>query len=265
VWLVGVKNEEEAKRQKEFEELQRATEWRIKTLGSHSDTITTIQADFEKERKAMTDRMKGRGASRAKEEWDARLQREDLKMEQWTDITLQENAAVAAVMWGVSEYEDSIVAESFGEAETDTSSSVTATPSMSSRGPQLWTPPYVSGVTELPAPSVNIARAPLDAQRNNDAKTLPSRRGPISSQTSAGRVATTAAKTVAEEWLAQNRSSERFSKPAKLPTYSRVAPNNAKSGPYKRTSWADDEATLLAPSHDVTDNEFYHDTDVSSS
>src|ERR1700691_1000761 len=83
-WLAEVRNEEEAKRLKEYEELRRTTEWRIKSQGSHSDTITTIQADLEKENYALRDRLEDRVASRAKQEWAARLRRADLKMEQWT-------------------------------------------------------------------------------------------------------------------------------------------------------------------------------------
>lgn len=252
VWLAGVQGEEEETRQKEFEELARATEWRIRTQGSHSDTITKIQTDFEKERKAMWNRLEGRVASRAKQEWDVRLHRADLKMEQWTDITLDENSAVAAVMWGVSEYdEDPIITESSDEADNDaSSSSITPTPSMSSsRGPQLWTPPYVSRAAELPAPSGNAPQAPFHRQWNNTDKT-PSGWGLASAQSNVEQGITMLAKTVAEGWLTQNTSSEQNSKPRthvvapKLPNHARVT-------------------TLLAPSHDGAEDESY-DTDVSS-
>lgn len=247
-----MRSEEEARKRRELEELKKTNQWRIKTQGSHSDTITTIEADFEKERKALRDRMKTRVESRAKEEWDLRLRQANLKMEQWTDITQEENAAVAAVMWGVTnEYEDSIIVDASEEAEIDTSSSsITPTPSMSSRGPQLWTPPDISQAAELPATHAYSTRPSSDGQQNDGDKTPTARWIPYSAQSNAGQTATTPAKTLAEEWWTQNRVPEQASK-----TRSRVTP--------KLAEWTDDNSTILGSAHEATKDEFYYNTDVS--
>ena len=268
-----MRNEEEKRRLNEYEELRQATERRIKTQGSRSETITTIQADFEKEKKALWDKMKDRVVSRGKQEWAARLQRADLTIEEWTDITVEENRAVAAVMWGENnEYEDPVAAESADETETVASSStVTATPSKSSRGPQQWTPPDIPRVAELPASNANKNRTSVDAQWNGGDKTPPARRSPVLTQSNIGGGDPTPAKAVVNEWLAQNRSAEQAPKPRprvvapKLPTYTRLVPAGAKRELYgERISWAEDDATLLPTSHEVTEDEFYFDdTDVS--
>jgi hypothetical protein len=268
-WLSGMRNEEEAKRQREFEELRLATERRIKTQGSRSETITTIQADFEKEKKALWEKMKDRVVSRGKQEWAARLQRADLTMDQWTDITIEENRAVAAVMWGVdNEYEDSIIAE---ESETETES-VTPTPSRSSRGPQLWTPPDISKVAELPASNANSAIASSDVQGNSGDSTPAARRSPVLTQSKFGGSAPTPAKAVANEWKAQNKLSEQQAAnpqprvvAPKLQNHARVVPAGVKRELYQDvSSWPEDDATLLPTSHEVTEDErYFDDSDVS--
>jgi len=260
-----MRNEEEAKRQKEFEELRLATERRIKTQGSRSETITMIQADFEREKKVLWDKMKDRVVSRGKQEWDARLQRADLTIEQWTDITTEENRAVAAVMWGVdNKYEDFITAE---ESETETES-VTPTPSTSSRGPQLlWTPPDIPKVAELPASNVNSAIVSSDVQGNGGDSTPAPRRSPILTQSKFGGSTPTPAKVVASEWKAQNKLSEQqaaTSQPRvvapKLQNHARVVPAGVKRELYQDvSSWPEDDATLLPTSHEVTEDERYFD------
>lgn len=180
-------------------------------------------------------------------------------MEQWTDITLEENAAVAAVVWGVDD--DSIAADSSEEVEADASSSSTTT---SARGPQLWTPPDIS--RDLPVPNANGTRDSFNEQWDNGDKTPTTRWSPNSIQSNAGQGATTPAQTMAEEWWTQNRVPEQTPKTrprvvaSKLATYARAVPTSIKHEPYERT---DDDTILLATPNELTEDEFNYSADVS--
>jgi hypothetical protein len=240
-WLEKMRDEEESRRKKEFEDLRQATERRIQTQGSRSDPVSTIQADFERENAVIWDEREYRIMSRGSQEWKLRLQRAGLKMEQWIDITEEENKEVAAVIWGTgNEYEEaSIASVSSDENETVASSaSITPTPSLSSRGPQLWTPPEISRVAELPASNSNSNRGSLDEPRNNGDKTPPARRSPT---------------------LAPN---SRVVIP-KLRNNARVAPAHVVRE--SNMPWEDDDVTLLATSREVTEDESDGNTDVSPS
>lgn len=253
----------------------REEERRNNTRQWPSNALPTIQDERETTRKLV----EGRVVSRAKEEWQKRLDKIGLRMEQWTDITVVENAAVAAALWGGTTTEETgnfTSSESSDEIETDFDSE-SVTHSTSSRGPQLWTPPEIARTSNLPLPNIYaIPGSSGGVTKGNDKKPTPPRRSSIPTQRPNLRRDTNkpvqpmrSTKEPAEEQLTQKNLSPALEalqtddaeSEAWLKVHAPHAPTRLEEDQNSVQSWSDDR-TLLATSTDVADDEFY-EPDVS--
>lgn len=261
------------------DELAKSTERRNNTRPWRSNTLPAVQEERETARKLL---IEGRVTSRAKEEWQKRLEKTGLRMEQWTDISVPEHAEVVAALLGsiTAEKADDFSASESSSDETETdfdSESVTPTPSTSSRGPQLWTPPEIARTSDLPLPlplpRVNgIPGSSGGTTKGGDKKLIAPRGPPFltqrpklqhtskfvlpmrSTQASVGEEELTP-KTLAPALEALQMGDA--ASDAWLKANVQHAPTRRLEDRESRKSWSDDDRTLLASSTDVTDDEFY--------
>ena len=181
VFHANMRLEEEKKSKKLFDELSNATKRRFETNGSRNDPISAIRQDDAVERASLTKDLENRIGSRAREEWYARLDKAGLSAELWTDVTPAENDVLSGLLWGRNDVVPSVPpVVSFNEERyvpfyfifekkisSHSSDSLAHTPSMASRGPQLWTPPE-SARAELPAPSATASQGQRVTYNNNN-------------------------------------------------------------------------------------------------
>lgn len=269
-WHATMKKEEEKKTQKLCDELSNKTKRRKQTQDSRNDPFSDIQKDEEKERRALQNQLEREVTSRARDEWHGRLSKAGLSIEQWTDVTIAENSALSSLLWGRNsdDSDDSSPNPDSSDTSSITSSDATPTPSLSSRGPQLWTPPEFTRTADLPPPT--SAQTGPGQGHHSDGETTPT------------------ADTATSFWSRYNNT-DTVTPPTPLSgTGGRLRRNTvsatptlqgAVSGPglehaahtstivqkqeSVRQSWSDD-STLLAPSNDVSDAEA-DDTEVSLS
>ncbi|KAF7979266.1 hypothetical protein HWV62_14566 [Athelia sp. TMB] len=264
-WNNAMKAQEETKLQRDIQELTTVMERKLATQRWQSSTSMAINQDYEKQTASLRSKMEEQVSSKAREEWHARLERAGLSMEQWTDITSAENAAVAAIEWGaapkVREFEFD-ADESCGDTESilssESSQSKTPTPSIaSSRGPQLWTPPETSA--ELPRasqvpfpPSVQLDNPPpgLRATFTRPDATVP--HGPNIAFNGTSSPHTSSPQMSSTIHLPTPRVRNVNLKEDRNVITTHVA--NIMDTHTPRSSWADD-ATLPVPSQNTTDDE----------
>jgi hypothetical protein len=261
VWYTAMREEEE--NHNLYEKSANTTE-RNKPRQWFSNAVLPTPEGREIWRKALVE---GRVTTRAQEEWQRRLDNAGLKMEQWTNITLAENTAVAVTLWGSTveeDTEDFAGSDSSDETETDIEfESVASTPSPKF---QLWTPPDIVRVPDLPlhnahpTPAMSNRRTTASDKKSTAQRALPVLKQPNSRVTTKATLVRSRKAPNGEEPVIHNEASQTGDAAAeaqlRLGVYARLVPTSVEDWASSKSS-SDDDSELLVTSNEITDDEFY--------